>query len=85
MDLLNSLPIKLRLVILVGILSLMGLSIGLLGISGMREADQGMDEMYHVNVNNTFLMGALAEHLQELRAQLLLSLQHAPDNSYNFV
>ena len=81
MDLLNNLPIKFRLVILVGIMSLMSLSIGLLGLSGMHEADQGMDDMYHVNVNNTFLMGALAEHLQELRAQLLLSLQHAPDNA----
>jgi methyl-accepting chemotaxis protein len=82
MNLLSDLPIKLRLTMLVGILALTGLVIGLLGISGMHDADESIDEMYHGNLHHTHLLGMIAEHNQELRTQLLLSLQHAPDNAF---
>jgi methyl-accepting chemotaxis protein len=78
MHFLNNLPIKFRLTILVTILALTGIVVGLSALSGMQDADQGMDDMYHGNLHHTHLLGLIAEHNQELRNLLLLSLQHDP-------
>jgi methyl-accepting chemotaxis protein len=83
MNWITNLPIKLRLTVLVGLLALVSISIGLLGISGMRDADQGMDEIFHGNLHHTELLGLISEHNQELRTLLLLSLQHDPKNEFS--
>jgi Tfp pilus assembly protein PilV len=41
MNFLRNLPVKMRLTMLVALLALIGIAVGLLGISGMRGADRG--------------------------------------------
>lgn len=78
MNLLSNLPIKIRLSVLVGFMAIVAVSIGLLGLSGMRHADESIDEMFHGNLHHTEMLGVVAEHGQEMRTLLLLSLQHDP-------
>jgi methyl-accepting chemotaxis protein len=80
MNFLNNLPIKFRLTILVCILALTGIAVGVMGLTGMHDADKGLDEMYHGNLHHTEILGVIAEHNQELRTLLLLSLQHDPSS-----
>jgi methyl-accepting chemotaxis protein len=82
MNLLSNFPIKIRLSVLVGFMALVALSIGLLGLSGMRHAEQSVDEMFHGNLHHTEMLGGIAEHVQEMRALLLLSLQHDPNSQF---
>ena len=83
MKFLNNLPIKIRLSILVSILTLTGIIVGTMGLTGMHDADKGMDEMYHVNLHHTHLLGVIADHNQEMRTLLLLSLQHDPVSEFS--
>jgi methyl-accepting chemotaxis protein len=78
----NNLPIKVRLGALVFLLVLVGLVNSLVGISGMRDADVGMEEMFHTNLHHAELLGIIAEHNQEMRTLLLLSLQHDPSSEF---
>lgn len=78
MSLLNNLPIKLRLIILVGTLVAVSLIIGVLGIQGMRNADHAVDEIYHTDLMHVYDLGVVVDHLEDLRSQLLLSFQHDP-------
>ncbi len=82
MSILNNLPIKIRLTILVCVLALTGIIVGIMGLSGMHEADAGLDEMYNVNLHHTRVLGGIADHNQELRTLLLLSLQHDPSTEF---
>jgi methyl-accepting chemotaxis protein len=82
MNLLNNLPIKVRLGALVFLLILVGLANSLLGISGMKDADSAIDKLYHSNLHHAELLGVIAEHNQELRTLLLLSLQHDPSSAF---
>ncbi len=81
MTFLNNLPIKIRLSVLVFLLTLVGVVVGAMGLSGMSHADKGMEEMYKVNLHHTEVLGVIADHNQELRALLLLSLQHDPSSA----
>jgi methyl-accepting chemotaxis protein len=82
MSFLNNLPIKLRLIILVGSLITVSLFIGFLGLYGMRNADHAVDEIYHSDLMATYNLGVVVEHLQDLRTQLLLGLQHDPSSPF---
>jgi methyl-accepting chemotaxis protein len=82
MSILNNLPIKIRLFILVCVLALAGIIVGTMGLTGMHNADVGLDKMYHANLHHTYVLGAIAEHNQELRTLLLLSLQHDPSTEF---
>jgi methyl-accepting chemotaxis protein len=82
MSILNNLPIKIRLFILVCVLALAGISVGAMGLSGMHDADNALDYMYHSDLHHTHVLGVIAEHNQELRSLLLLSLQHDPSTEF---
>ncbi len=82
MSILNNLPIKIRLFILVCILALSGIIVGAMGLSGMHDSDNALDTMYHSDLHHTHLLGVIAEHNQELRSLLLLSLQHDPSTEF---
>jgi methyl-accepting chemotaxis protein len=82
MSVLNNLPIKIRLFILVCVLALSGIIVGTMGLSGMHDAGVGLDKMYHGNLHHTRLLAGIAEHNQELRTLLLLSLQHDPGTEF---
>ncbi|MET0027293.1 MAG: methyl-accepting chemotaxis protein [Candidatus Thiodiazotropha sp.] len=78
MTLLNNLPIKLRLTLIVGVSILTSVIIGLLGLTSLRSADKSVDELYHVTIHHMHTMGVVVEHLQASRTQMLFALQHDP-------
>ncbi|MEJ2619046.1 MAG: methyl-accepting chemotaxis protein [Candidatus Thiodiazotropha sp.] len=82
MNLLNHLPIKVRLGALVFLLILVGLANSLLGISGMKDADSAVNNLFNKNLRHAELLGVIAEHNQELRTLLLLTLQHDPSSDF---
>lgn len=82
MSLLNSLPIKWRLTILVIIAISMTVIVGLFAISGMRNANLSIDDLYHGGMHHTHALGVVLEHSSDNRTQLLLSVQHDPSSEY---
>ncbi|MCU7919907.1 MAG: methyl-accepting chemotaxis protein [Candidatus Thiodiazotropha sp. (ex Epidulcina cf. delphinae)] len=82
MSVLTNLPIKWRLTILVGISILVSIIIGLLGLTGMRNAEQATDEMFNGGMHHTHALGVVIEHTADSRTQLLLSLQHDPTSEF---
>ncbi len=82
MNLLNSLPIKLRLIILVGTSVAVSLLIGILGLNGMRHADHAVDELYHVEMVRIHALGIVTEHLGDVMVQAMLGLQHDPNSEF---
>jgi len=82
MSFLNNLPIKFRLVIMVGSLIAIALLVGVLGLRGMHNADEAIDEIYHVEMMQMHALGLVVDHLGDLRAQVLLSLQHDPSTAF---
>ncbi|MEJ2427134.1 MAG: MCP four helix bundle domain-containing protein, partial [Candidatus Thiodiazotropha sp.] len=82
MSILNNLPIKARLYILVGLLIGIAVGIGLLGLNGMHSADQAIDELYHKDMARMDALSTTLEKLEDSRAQVLLSLQHDPASPF---
>ena len=82
MSFLLNLPIKTRLSLLAGLLILGIVLVGLLGLSGMRNANHAIDELYHVNMAHMHSLAVVVEHAQDSRAQILLSLQHDPASAF---
>ncbi|MFN2120679.1 MAG: methyl-accepting chemotaxis protein, partial [Anaerolineales bacterium] len=78
MNLLNNLPIKIRLTLLVGLAILTSVIIGVLGLAGMRNADESMNEIYDGAIRHMHNMSIITEHLEEIRGQMLLALEHDP-------
>ncbi len=61
---LNNLTIKARLILVVGLMSMLAITLGVLGINGMKKANEGLLTVY---VDRTIPMGQLAE----IKAKLL--------------
>ncbi|MFI3120630.1 MAG: methyl-accepting chemotaxis protein, partial [Methylococcaceae bacterium] len=61
---LNNLTIKVRLILVVGLMLLLAITLGVLGLNGMKKANQGLLTVY---VDRTIPMGQLAE----IKAKLL--------------
>jgi methyl-accepting chemotaxis protein len=78
----NNLPIKFRLIFLVGLMLLVGLFIGLLGIRGMGTADHAIDELYHKDMAHLLELSLILEKAEDSRSQALLSLQHDPESPF---
>ena len=78
MSFLNNLSIKVRLSILVGIALVVALSVGLLGLNGMRNAHHAMDDIHATNIPQMHSLRVILERAEDSRSQLLLSLQHDP-------
>jgi methyl-accepting chemotaxis protein len=82
MSLLNNLPIKVRLSMLVALMMFVVLFIGLLGLNGMRNADHAVDGLYHVNMKHMYSLAVIIELVEDSRSQVLLSLQHDPASPF---
>lgn len=80
MQFLNNLPIKIRLILLVGVAVAMSIIIGVLGLSGMHTTNDSLEEMYADGLHHTHAMGIIMDHMADTRTQLLLSLQHDPES-----
>jgi methyl-accepting chemotaxis protein len=82
MSYLTNLPIKFRLTILVGVLLAVTLFIGLLGINGMRNANNAIDGLYHEDMAHMHALAQIMELAEDSRSQILLSLQHDPESPF---
>jgi len=79
---LNNLPIKLRLIFLGGSSIAISLLIGILGLNGLRNADDAVDQLYHIEMMRIHNLGVVVDHLGDLRSEVLLSLQHDPASEF---
>jgi methyl-accepting chemotaxis protein len=79
---LNDLPIKFRLIFLVGLMLVVGLFVGLLGLRGMNTADHAIDELYHKDMAHLIELSLILEKIEDSRSQALLSLQHDPESPF---
>jgi methyl-accepting chemotaxis protein len=82
MSFIENLPIKLRLSILVAVLLLVGALVGLLGLSGMRNADHAIDSLYHKDMAHMHGLAVILDRAEDSRSQILLALQHDPDSPF---
>lgn len=65
-----------------GILVFLMCVMGGVGILGMKSAHESVLELYNDPLAHTRSMGRLLNSIQEIRAQLMFALQHAPDSKF---
>lgn len=73
-----SIKIKIMIILLVGCLSVT--VVGFLGLYGMKKADDGIESLYKTNMTNVMRLSQITGLMRDIRIQLLLSLQHDPEN-----
>jgi len=78
----NNINISLRLWIMSGTLVFLMVLMGWVGIFGVKNAHESILELYNDPLAHTRSMGRFLNGLQEIRAQLALALQHAPDSKF---
>lgn len=84
MNFLQNFTIKSRLIMLVGLATLMMLAIGVLGLTGMRHSNEALGTVYDDRLVPTGQIGKILELMQENRALLLLAMQYDPANQAAF-
>jgi methyl-accepting chemotaxis protein len=67
---------------MVTVVLMVALFIGLLGLGGMRNADHAIDELYHTDMAHLQDLAVILELAEEVRSQILLSLQHDPESPF---
>ncbi|MEI6208592.1 MAG: methyl-accepting chemotaxis protein [Desulfuromonadales bacterium] len=73
-----SIKIKLMIILLVGCVSV--IVAGVLGLVGMKSANGAIEELYKENLTNVTQISQIMGLMRDNRIQLLLALQHNPDN-----
>lgn len=71
-----SIKIKIFIILFVGCLSVF--VVGILGLVGMKSADDGIENLYKTNMSNVMQIDKIMGLMRDNRIQLLLSLQHDP-------
>jgi methyl-accepting chemotaxis protein len=82
MNLLQSFSFKTRLVMLVSLAAVLMVAIGSMGLKGMRDSNASLDNLYHDRLVGTGQVGQIMALMRDNRVQLLLALQHDPQNSF---
>ena len=82
MSTMQDLPIKVRLIALVALTLLLAMIIGALSLSSLRNANQEMGEMYAQGVVQSQSLSKIIALADDVRTELLLSLQHAPTSEF---
>ena len=77
------LTIKAKLIMMVTVLTLLLVTVGWLGLSGMNNADEALELTYRENLKSTEILGKIVGLMRDNRVQLLLALQHDPQSEYN--
>ena len=77
------LTIKAKLIMMVTVLTLLLVTVGWLGLSGMNSADYALELTYKENLRSTEILGKIVGLMRDNRVQLLLALQHDPRSEYN--
>jgi len=70
--------IKARLSVIIVIAAVVSVLVGVVGLLGMRSADQDIERLYRENVTGITKLSEIMNLMRENRIQLLLSLQHDP-------
>ena len=73
-----SIKIKILIIILVGCIAVT--VAGVLGLVGMKMADDDIEKLYKENITNVTQVAQIMGLMRDNRIQLLLALQHNPDN-----
>ncbi len=82
MSLLQSFSFKKRMVMLVSLSAVLMAGIGGVGLKGMLDSNASLDSLYHDRLVGTGQVGKIMALMQDSRVQLLLALQHDPQNSF---
>jgi len=73
-----SIKTKIMIILLVGCVSVT--VVGIIGLFGMKSADDGIETLYKTNMSNVMQIDKIMGLMKDNRIQLLLSLQHDPAN-----
>jgi|TARA_B100001059_G_scaffold27163_1_gene21976 methyl-accepting chemotaxis protein len=76
---LTNLTIKLRLILLTASALLLLIILSVISVSAINQAAQSLDTVYHDRLIPTGQLGRIQQELQNVRAELLLSFQHDPN------
>jgi len=82
MNLLQNLSFKARLVMLVSLTAVLMVGIGSMGLKGMLDSNESLDSLYHDRLVGTGQVGQIMALMRDNRVQLLMALQHDPQNSF---
>jgi len=82
MNILNNFTIKSRLLLQITLAAVLMIVIGLMGLTGMRHADESLNSVYNDRLVPTGQISQILEMMQDNRTQLLLSLQHDPASAF---
>ncbi len=74
--------IKARVVFIVAFFSIMLIVFGLLGLSGMKNANSTSHELYGENMQSLVILNKIMALMRDNRIQLLLTLQHDPKSEF---
>ncbi|MBT1076944.1 methyl-accepting chemotaxis protein [Geobacter grbiciae] len=77
------LTIKARIVFIVAFFSAMLIVFGMLGLSGMKAANETSHALYGENMKSVQVLSRIAALMRDNRIQLLLSLQHDPKSEFS--
>ncbi|MDM8348655.1 methyl-accepting chemotaxis protein [Pseudomonas sp. sp1636] len=83
MRVLNNFSIKTRLIALIGFLALLMVVIGVIGLKGMFNSNESLNDVYRDQLVSTGRIGQIMSLLRDNRIQVLLALQHDPRSGYN--
>lgn len=81
MNVLQGYSFKARLVMLVSLTAVMMVGIGGMGLKGMLDSNASLDSLYHDRLVGAEQVGEVMALMRDNRIQLLLALQHDPQNS----
>ncbi|MDX1724349.1 MAG: methyl-accepting chemotaxis protein [Pseudomonas sp.] len=82
MNVLQGYSFKSRLVMLVSLTTVLMVGIGSMGLKGMLDSNASLDSLYHDRLVGTGQVGQIMALMRDNRVELLLALQHDPQNSF---
>lgn len=78
-----ALSIKMKLFAMTAIMMFLMILIGIIGLTGFRQSNQGLEKVFQVNLKNAATLSKIDGLMRATRIQLLLSLQHDPTNNFS--
>jgi aerotaxis receptor len=75
--------IKFRLAALLGLMLVMLICGAFIGVNGQRLSNQSLKAAYDEHLKSSVAIARMVERLADNRAQVMLALQHSPDNRYH--
>jgi len=83
MERFNNLSIKVRLILIMGFMSVLMLGGGAIGLAGIVMANKALESNHKDRLEPTKMVGRIMLLMNENRAQVALALQHSPDSPFS--